>query len=165
METLVEENQMTSKQGEVRFSQCIELPDGDFARPIVRLPNIMVDATKRDRTKFFRREPVVIKNLDNGCWTIALCLGAGTTKGITKQCLGIEYDTADILGINIYSKVEKQLVVQRASMFRKILWYLNHPDHGVRTSMWFGITGLISFADTIVSHVFHLTENLIKHFF
>lgn len=147
------------------FSGCIELPDGDFARPVVRVHNAYIDATKQDKNKFFRREPVVIKNPDNGTWTLAICIGAGGTKGVTKQSVGINYDTADILGVKFHSKEPLNLVIQRASMWRKVYWYLNHPDHGVRTSMWFGITGLISFADSMLGRFFDLIEMLIKHSF
>lgn len=147
-----------------KFSSCVELLDGDFARPVVRINNSYIDAAKKNKSKFFRREPVVIKNLSNGSWTLALCFGAGNTKGITKQSVGIEYDTADILGVKFHSKEHLNLVIHRASIWRKVYWYLNHPDHGIRTSMWFAITGLISFFDSMLSHIFDLIEILVTSF-
>jgi hypothetical protein len=79
---------------------------------------------------FFRRKPLKITNTANKQWAIADCLGSGGVKGLTKSTLGLEYDTADLLGVRIGKQCELQ--VKHATYVDMLVWSWKHPDFMTR---------------------------------
>lgn len=114
------------------FTNTIEKKDGDYSRPRIRVHNAHIDASKRDKSLFFRRKPVKIINTNTKQWAVADCLGSGGIKGLTQSTLAIEYDTADLLGIRVGQQCELQ--VRNATYIDMLKWSWKHPDYMSRMS-------------------------------
>lgn len=114
--------------------------DSGISLAIVRLNNSHIDSKKQDKTKFYRRNALLITNLDNGQNTVRYVMGAGGLP-INKQSIAIDYDTADSLGIKFKSPCH--LDVKRASRFQVYRWLLRHPDLSVSISIGLGLLGAV----------------------
>ena len=123
----------------MKIDNVIEKSDGDYSRPKIRLHNFHIDSTRSNKTKFFRRDPIIITNTLTKQWTIAFCLGSGGTKGLMKNTAAIEYDTADILGIKIGNPCN--LKIKKANYFELLRWNWKHPDQPTRMAMQHSIIG------------------------
>lgn len=114
--------------------------DSGLQHSIVRLNNRCIDSTRRDRTRFFRREPLVIVNRKDGCKVLRYAMGNYGLK-ITKQGIALDYDAVDALNITFNEDVD--LEVRRAKRWEVWQWYWNHPDQGVQLSIKLGVTGSV----------------------
>jgi hypothetical protein len=123
----------------MRFTNTIEKKEGDYSHPRVRVNNSLIDASKRDKSLFFRRKPVKIQNIASKQWAVADCLGSGGIKGLTKSTIAIEYDTADLLGIRIGEQCD--LKVTNATYMDMLIWSWKHPDYMSRMSYQHMILG------------------------
>lgn len=112
----------------MEFNKVIEIDNHNISRSIVRFNNTLIDRTKKSKTLFHRRSPLKITNKNNGQWSIAFAYGSPGIKGLTKKTIGIDYDTADVLGIAL-NDTAINVEVKRAKSFDLWSWYLNHPDH------------------------------------
>lgn len=121
--------------------KVIELLDGNYSNPRVRLNNFHLDKSKTNKDKFFRREPLIIINKNNGKWVIACCLGSPGIKGLTKDAIGLEYDSADMLGIKFHQ--ECNLVIKKAPFLKRLQWYWSHPDQATQLAMQMSIIGTV----------------------
>ncbi|MDA0152405.1 hypothetical protein OH460_08830 [Vibrio sp. Makdt] len=125
----------------MKFTNTIEKKEGDYSHPRVRVHNTLIDASKRDKSLFFRRKPLKITNPINKQWAVADCLGSGGMKGLNKSTLAIEYDTADLLGIRIGKPCE--LYVKNATYLDMLVWSWKHPDHTSRIANQHMILGTV----------------------
>lgn len=124
----------------------VSLPERDAGvmASVVRVHPSRVDAHKRVKGKIFRREPVVLHNLETGLRTIRFALGAGRMDLRSPNAIGIDHDTADALGIcSIKTKRTVEVTVSPASYLRVVLYFMKHPDWGYRVATHLGLGGLI----------------------
>ncbi|MUJ20325.1 hypothetical protein [Aliivibrio fischeri] len=133
------------------FSSITEI-EGNVSRSIVRFNNCLIDKKKIDKHKFFRREPIKIINVVTKEWVIAYAAGSSGIKGLTKSTIAIDYDTADLLGINF--KEEVNIQVKRASYYDCLKWFTFHPDKNQQIATHFGLVGVaFGFLGLIISLV------------
>ncbi|AZL83447.1 hypothetical protein EIJ81_00845 (plasmid) [Aliivibrio salmonicida] len=131
------------------FTSITEI-DGNLSRSIVRFNNYLIDKKKRNKQKFFRREPIKIINVDTKEWVIAYAAGSSGIKGLTLSTIAIDYDTADQLGLNF--KEEVNIQVNRASYFDCLKWFTFHPDKNQQIATHFGLVGVaFGFLGLIIS--------------
>ena len=125
----------------MKFDKAIQLTDKDsgVSIAIARLNNTLIDKSKTDKSKFFRRQAVKITNRENGYWTLRYCMGSAGLKGLSKNAIAIDYDAADSLGIRFNQPVD--LLVEKASYFRALSWYMRHPDQSVRMNTHLAVLG------------------------
>ena len=121
------------------FSKVVRLDKRDepgFASSIIRLHNRHLDAKKRDPQRFWRREAVVVKNLDNGQSIVRMVLGSSGVRNLTLNAIAIDYDGMDALGLSqtAYQDDQLQIEVRKANDLDVIRYYWNHPDIGYRTA-------------------------------
>ena len=119
----------------------LENVDAGISNSIVRLSNSMIDAKRIDRKCFFRREPLLIRNPDNGSSIIRFGMGSNGLKGLTKDAIALDYDATDALGVTFKSEVN--LEVKRASRRQVYLWFYNHPDLLVQISSRLAMFGAV----------------------
>lgn len=121
--------------------KAVELPVADqgLQNSIVRLYSGRLDRTKKDPSRFHRREPLVITNRRNGMSTIRFVMGS-PHGGIKKDELAIDYDAVDALGI--YFGEEAQLDVRPATTLQTYAHYINHPDLSVQISLRLALWGV-----------------------
>jgi hypothetical protein len=138
------------------FNKIVRLPaeDSGLSLSIVRFYNGLIDSKKRDKTKFFRRQMVVIVNKDNGNKILRYAMGSASLS-IKKQSLAIDYDGLDALALK--AKAECNLKVYKANMFEVITWYYNHTDMNVQLSTRLGLLGaalgVMGFTISLVSFI------------
>lgn len=110
--------------------------DAGIHNLIARIRNYHI---KRD---FQRRDAVIIKNLSNGSRIIRYVMGEPQAMELEKGSMAIDYDGLITLGLK-YS-VDPQdcnLVVKKAGLFEKYLFFMNHPDLGIQLSIRLGVLG------------------------
>lgn len=122
----------------VKLEPC----DSGISHSIVRVNNSMVDSKKQDRNRFFRREALLIKNLDNDASIIRFVMGSNSLKGLTKDAIALDYDATDTLGIETYTD-NCNLSVQRATRWQLYMWFYNHPDLLIQISSRLAIFGAL----------------------
>ena len=115
--------------------------DFGFASYIVRVNNSLMDASKKNKDKYFRREAVLIVNPENDTRILRYVVGNPGTMSLTKSTIGLDYDGLDSLGIKFRDKVN--LIVTKATRFEVYRWYMNHQDLNVRISMRLGVLGAV----------------------
>lgn len=125
----------------------VELPKEDrgLERSIVRLNTSRMDQTRQDKTSFYRRQPVKICNPLTGQYIIRMPMGGGGLKGLTRDCIALDYDSVDALGVRsgfIEGRVDADLVVSKANAFSIYSYYWDHPDVGYRLAMRLSMIGL-----------------------
>lgn len=139
---------------QIPFISAVRLPteDSGLQHSIVRLNNVHIDSKKLAKSKFYRRESVVIENTANGHKVFRYVMG-NPGLSITKNDLAIDYDGIDLLGISY--KEESTLIVRKASIFETINWFWSHPDVGINLSIRLGLIGaflgVLGFAIGLVS--------------
>ena len=116
----------------------------DFASGIVRLHNSWIDASKRNRDKFHRREAVLITNPDNGQSIVRMAMGSNATPGLSRNAAALDYDAVDALGVgyNVYEGTPLHLLVKRATPLDVFRHFWNHPDIGYRTAHQIAVVSL-----------------------
>lgn len=114
--------------------------DGDagFHRSIIRVNTSRIDALKTDRSRFFRRDPVIIKCRKTGLKTLGFVMGHSS---IRKDQIAIDYDTRAILGLRGHDDAE--IDVRRARYLEVVGYFLKHPDLGYRLSIQLGALGFV----------------------
>ncbi|WP_299021258.1 hypothetical protein [uncultured Photobacterium sp.] len=137
----------------MEMTNLIRLPDHDAGAMIVRVENSNIDSQRKDETKFFRREPVVIENLENGRWVVRYVMGnPGTVKGLQRHTLALDYDAID----GLFAKYgEGRFVVRRANMVEigRWLWFESELNNKLafRLATIGGVLGVIGFIISIVT--------------
>lgn len=118
----------------------VRLPpeDSGVQHSIIRLHNCRIDRKRLDKARFFRREPLIIHNLESGVKVLRYAMGHGTTS-VRKCEIALDYDAVDALGVKYKTPVEVQ--VRRASIFEVYRWYWRHPSLSVQLSIRLGVTG------------------------
>lgn len=119
----------------------LPMEDSGLGHNIVRLNNRNVDSKRKDPNRFFRREPVVIYNPDNGTKVIRYVMGNPGTMSITKNAVGLDYDAVDALGVKF--KEEVSLEMRRARWWEIYQWFWFHPDFSIRLSIRLGVVGAL----------------------
>jgi len=139
----------------MEMQKVVRLPekeDPHFAASIVRLHSSHIDARKKNRNKYFRREAVIIKNRETGQWIVRMVLGSKGISGLTRDALALDYDGIDALGYTqaVFAGEPVDLEITRANDWDVIRYYWNHPDIGYRTahritaiSFGLGLIGLV----------------------
>ncbi|HGS5039446.1 TPA: hypothetical protein ACMDS2_003544 [Vibrio parahaemolyticus] len=127
----------------MKIESVVRLPmeDSGLGHNIVRLNNRNVDSKRKDPNRFFRREPVVIYNPDNGTKVIRYVMGNPGTMSITKNAVGLDYDAVDALGVKF--KEEVSLEMRRARWWEIYQWFWFHPDFSIRLSIRLGVVGAL----------------------
>lgn len=125
-----------------RFESVVRLPpeDSGLQHSIVRLSNNHIDSKKQDKTKFFRREAVVVVNTDNGEKVLRYVMG-NPGLSITKDSLAIDYDAVDLLGVKY--KAKANIEVRVATTWEVLSWFWRHPDLSVNLSVRLGVIGAL----------------------
>ncbi len=118
-----------------------QLPQEDcgLQHSIVRFHNGNIDSKRKDRSRFFRREPLIIRNPENGARVLRYAMGNPGTLSIVKKGIAVDYDAVDVLGVRFNREVK--LEVRRASSFEIYRWFWQHPDMGIRLSIRLGVMG------------------------
>ncbi len=121
----------------------VQLPPADAGlhNAIVRLHNGRIDAKRQDKQRFFRREPLVVINPDNGAKIVRYAMGAAGLAGVRRDTIALDYDALDALSIR--PKQEVAITVRRATLFEVYAWFWNHPDLSVQLSIRLGIAGAV----------------------
>ncbi|MFC1337423.1 MAG: hypothetical protein G8D89_16335 [gamma proteobacterium symbiont of Clathrolucina costata] len=132
---------MFDKPKTIYVDEVANLPERDVGlhNSIVRLHNSHIDAEKHDRSRFFRREAVVIINSKNKAKILRYVMGNPGTVSIPKSGAAIDYDAIDVLGIRYREAVE--LEIRRARTLEVYQWFWFHPDLSVRLSIRLGVIG------------------------
>ncbi len=140
----------------------IQLPpeDSGLQHSIVRFHNSRIDSKKADKTRYFRREPLVVINPETGAKVLRFAMGSAGLPGIVKNGIGVDYDAVDLLGVRFNRDVK--LEVRRATAFDVYKWYWLHPDLGMRLSTRLaivgGILGVLGFVVGVVPLVMQLAS-------
>lgn len=131
------------------FERIVQLPpeDSGLSNNIVRLNNNWIDSKKMNRSLYFRRDPVVIKNTENGRTIVRYVMGSPGGFSVKKSELAIDYDGMDTLGVQ--RGQECHLLVKRANIVERLVWLVKHPDLNVNLSIRLAllsvVLGLLSF--------------------
>lgn len=130
----------TSTKG-IDVDNVVQLPSGDAGlhNNIVRLNNLHIDSKKRDISRFFRREAVVVENIKNKEKVLRYVMGNPGGISISKSGAALDYDAIDGLGIKYREAVS--LKIRRASAAEIYQWFWIYPDLGIRLSIRLGVVG------------------------
>ncbi len=73
----------------IEMDQVVRLSDQDSGLhiSIARFNNSLVDSKRLNRSKYFRREPVVIVNTNNGQRVLRYAMGSGGKYSIKKSAI------------------------------------------------------------------------------
>ncbi len=120
-----------------------ELPrrDSGVLNSIVRVHPSRIDAKRVDTKKLFRRQPVLLKNRNNGLSTVRFVLGRGDVPISTPKTIAVDYDTRDALNIE-YKSSEVSIDVYRANYLEVLRYYYTHPDMGYQVATRLGLLGV-----------------------
>lgn len=116
--------------------------DRGIGHSIVRLNTARIDQSRQDKSCFFRREAVRIYNPANKQFIIRMPMGGGGLKGLTRECLALDYEAIDALGIKGSLKdgpLNTELIVSRAGFISIYRYYWNFPDIGYQVALRLGI--------------------------
>ncbi|KJG37685.1 hypothetical protein UA32_12030 [Photobacterium angustum] len=137
----------------MKINKVIEIENNNISRSIVRLNNALIDRNKNCDVLFYRRNPVKLINKRNDQWSIAFAYGSPGITGLTKNAIGIDYDTADALGIS-FKNTEVDIKIKKANSLDLWLWYLNHPDNSIAFNTKVTLVALIlGFISLLVSFI------------
>ena len=95
--------------------------------------------------QFKRRQSVVIVNPKTDAKIIRYVIGAGSTKGLTKHSLALDYDGFETLGFPLVRESSQpcDLIVRKAKAFERYWFFLNHPDLSIALSIRLGFLGAV----------------------
>lgn len=127
----------------LKVSAVVSLPveDSGLSNAIVRVHNSRIDRCKKDKQRFFRREPLVIMSPETGAFIVRYAMGGGGVKGVCRNTIALDYDGIDALGIRFNAPVE--LLVRRASTIEVYRWFWQHPALSVQLSVRLGVVGAV----------------------
>ncbi|WP_231571617.1 MULTISPECIES: hypothetical protein [Xenorhabdus] len=86
--------------------------DSGLQHCIARFHNRNMDSKRKDKTRFFRREPVMIVNPETKAKVLRYAMGNPGNLSITKLVVALDYDAVDALGVRFKDTVS--LEVRRA---------------------------------------------------
>lgn len=121
--------------------RVVELPahDQGLQHSIVRVYSPRIDRSRKDPSRFRRRQPVLIINKESGTETLRFVMGAGR-GGVKKDEVSLDYDAIDALGVRFNQLVSLQ--VRPASRLEVLRHYFGHPDMSIRVSMRLALWGI-----------------------
>lgn len=140
------------------FENVVPLPvaDSGLQHSIVRFHNSHIDSRRQDRSRFWRREPVLIINLATGDRVLRYPMGTPGGISVKRIDLALDYDAADALNVRFYKPV--QLEVRRARTHEVYLWFWSHPDqsvrHSIRLGLFGGLMGVMGFLTGVLPLIF-----------
>ncbi|EOV0985978.1 hypothetical protein ACW6AV_003464 [Edwardsiella piscicida] len=127
--------------------------DSGLQHCIARFHNHNIDSKRKDTARFFRREMVVIVNLETKAQVLRYAMGNPGSLSITKQGVALDYDAVDALGVGFRKPVN--LEVRRALFKEVFLWFWGYPDQSIQLSIRLGVLGsvlgLLGFLISIIS--------------
>ena len=125
----------------IQVNQPIELNshDSGIHQSIVRLNNQYIDSKRKNKDKFFRREPVIVTNTENGNSVLRYVMGQSNYLGMTKRAIGLDYDAIDALGSGFHQEVK--FSVRKATILEVYQWLSKHPDLSIQLSIKLGLVG------------------------
>jgi hypothetical protein len=125
----------------MHVDRVVPLPslDSGMQHSIVRLHNSRIDSRRLDKSRFFRREPLVIINPDNGAKVLRYAMGTPGGLSVGGSAIALDYDGIDALSVKF--KTEVSLEVRRASPWEVYRWFWAYPDLSVRLSIRLGVVG------------------------
>ena len=106
---------------------------------VVRFCNKRIDSTRKDRKKFYRREPIAV--ISNNGKIIRFAVGAKHYP-IKNTEVALDYEAIDLLNIN-YGQQNDALYVRRAYRVEIWLWYINHPEISIKFATRVGVLGIL----------------------
>lgn len=124
-------------------NKVVPLPKEDSGtnRSIARLNNKQMDSSRTDRSRFFRREPLLIINLKSGARVLRYAMGNPGSISIGHKEIALDYDGCDGLGIK--SNASVTLIVRRAKPWEVYKYFWGHPDMNIQLSSKLGMTGAV----------------------
>lgn len=136
-------SERVSKNASIAVEQVVQIPSGDsgLQNSIVRIHNMHIDSKKRNKSRFYRRDAVVIENNVTGEKILRYVMGNPGGISISKTAVALDYDAVDALGISFREPVT--LVVRRANAIEVYQWFWSHPDLNVQLSMRLGLVGTV----------------------
>lgn len=119
----------------------VPLPAEDcgLQHSIVRFHNCNIDSKRKDRSRFFRREALIIRNPQTRARVLRYAMGNPGTVSIVKKGISVDYDAVDALGVRFNREVNLQ--VKRANLLEVYAWFWQHPDMALRLSIRLGVMG------------------------
>lgn len=129
---------MTIKKFEI--IKKLSSDDSGPAHGIVRFYNGHIDAAKLDKQKFFRRQAVTIRNMNNKEFVIRYAMGSAGMK-LDRKSLAIDYDGVDALGLTYGKPCDIQ--VRQATSLEIYRWYWTHSELPIQLSVRLGVAGCI----------------------
>lgn len=119
-----------------------ELSYGAFDFGTARVHNKRIDRQKKDRSRFIRREAVVLRNRTSGLWTIVRVHGCGqAVEGLDYNGLALTYDTRDELGVT--AKTPAEIEVRRATMMDLVVFLWSDHDPFRRAQSRMSLVGMV----------------------
>lgn len=136
-------SERVSKNASIAVDHVVQIPSGDsgLQNSIVRIHNMHIDSKKRNKSRFYRRDAVVIENNVTGEKILRYVMGNPGGISISKTAVALDYDAVDTLGIRFREPVT--LVVRRANAIEVYQWFWSHPDLNVQLSMRLGLVGTV----------------------
>ncbi|EOW9552525.1 hypothetical protein ACY3XD_002574 [Vibrio cholerae] len=127
----------------MKIETVVPLPpeDSGLQHCIARFHNRNMDSKRKDKTRFFRREPVMIVNPETKAKVLRYAMGNPGNLSITKLAVALDYDAVDALGVRFKDTVN--LEVRRARGWEVWQWFWNHPDQSVQLSIKLGVVGAV----------------------
>lgn len=128
----------------INVTHLAELPKGDtgLQQSIVRVHNRHIDARREDKSRFNRREPVVIINKSNGERVVRYIMGSKGIPGITMASCALDYDALSTLGVRRDDE-SLNLEIQGANLVDIFSWFWKYPDLGIQLAFKLGILGAV----------------------
>lgn len=106
---------------------------------VVRFCNKRIDGKKKDKSKFFRRDPIMIISEEGK--VIRFAVGA-RDYSITMNEIALDYEAIDLLNIK-FGEQQLPLRVRRAYRHEIWFWYCNHPEVSIRFATRVGVLGIL----------------------
>lgn len=134
------------------------------AKGIVRVSAELIDGTKEDRSKFFRREPVTIKNLRNGKKVVRYVVGANQDyEDLNVGTIALDYEARDALGVRRTSE-PVELEVYRAPFLDRWSAYWNSDDAAMRIANRMAVLAVVIAAIPVRSDLAEFVRYLVALF-
>ena len=129
-------------------SCAVELAKEDrgLGHSIIRLNTARIDQSRQDKSCFFRREAVRIYNPKNRQFIIRMPMGGGGLKGLSLNCVALDYEAINALGVKGSLKdgvLSTKLIISRAGFFSIYRYYWNFPDIGYQVALRLGMVSFV----------------------
>lgn len=116
--------------------------DRGLGHSIVRLNTARIDQSRKNKSCFYRREAVRIYNPVTRQFIIRMPMGGGGLKGLSRDCVALDYEAIVALGIKGTLKdgpLSAELIISRAGFYSIYRYYWNFPDIGYQVALRLGI--------------------------